>query len=289
MKPVQHHTDMGQQQPHTCTSGTCIAFRAVEHEHLLCLQILWSSTFAFSCNLLLLVVFEILDVVDSSLRIWDWRLTLWALLLLLIGVLPWYHSYRAFASSGAFWARRALPLSGVCYVLFLYCFWRLGKNLVLGGSWLSIGQAISRLGVIGTWFISILSGYAAVEFPYSYLSLFIRPVEASEIAGMEEQYRQALEVCAEKKKRILLISQEVAKSNPKQTRSAGGWFGALSSMFTSSTPGSPRDTLKALDTELATWETLAQVCLRLVSWSDLVKVAVPAVQLLHSDWIDRNV
>jgi hypothetical protein len=51
-------------------------------------------------------------------------------------------------------------------------------------------QAISRLGVLGTWFISILSGYAAVDFPYSYLSLFIRPVEAGEIAATEEQYRQ---------------------------------------------------------------------------------------------------
>lgn len=46
------------------------------------------------------------------------------------------------------------------------------------------------MGVLGTWFISILSGYAAVDFPYSYLSLFIRPVEAGEIAAMEEQYRQ---------------------------------------------------------------------------------------------------
>lgn len=51
-------------------------------------------------------------------------------------------------------------------------------------------QAISRLGVLGTWIISILSGYAAVDFPYSYLSLFIRPVEAGEINAMEEQYRQ---------------------------------------------------------------------------------------------------
>jgi hypothetical protein len=46
------------------------------------------------------------------------------------------------------------------------------------------------LGVLGTWFISILSGYAAVDFPYSYLSLFIRPVDPGEIAGMEHQYRQ---------------------------------------------------------------------------------------------------
>jgi len=51
-------------------------------------------------------------------------------------------------------------------------------------------QAISRLGVIGTWAISILSGYAAVNFPASYLSLFIRPVEAHEIAAMEEQLHQ---------------------------------------------------------------------------------------------------
>eukprot|EP00882_Tetradesmus_deserticola_P015317 GHRQ01016314.1.p1 GENE.GHRQ01016314.1~~GHRQ01016314.1.p1 ORF type:complete len:116 (+),score=42.31 GHRQ01016314.1:334-681(+) len=63
-------------------------------------QILWSFTFAFSCNLLLLVVFEILDVIDSSLRSWDWHITVWVLLLLLVGVLPWYHCYRTFASSG---------------------------------------------------------------------------------------------------------------------------------------------------------------------------------------------
>jgi hypothetical protein len=35
-----------------------------------------------------------------SLRSWDWHITVWALLLLLVGILPWYHSYRMFASSG---------------------------------------------------------------------------------------------------------------------------------------------------------------------------------------------
>lgn len=50
-------------------------------------------------------------------------------------------------------------------------------------------QAISRVGVMGTWMIAILSGYAAVSVPYSYLSLFVRPVEAFEVAAMEEQYR----------------------------------------------------------------------------------------------------
>ncbi len=51
-------------------------------------------------------------------------------------------------------------------------------------------QAISRVGVMGTWMIAVLSGYAAVSFPYSYLSLFVRPVEAFEIAAMEDQCRQ---------------------------------------------------------------------------------------------------
>jgi hypothetical protein len=42
--------------------------------------------------------------------------------------------------AGTFWAARALPLSCACYVAFLYCFWRLGKNLALGGSLFSLGQ-----------------------------------------------------------------------------------------------------------------------------------------------------
>jgi hypothetical protein len=48
---------------------------------------------------------------------------------------------------------------------------------------------------MGTWMIAVLSGYAAVSLPYSYLSLFVRPVEPYEVTAMEEQYRWSCVMC----------------------------------------------------------------------------------------------
>ena len=46
------------------------------------------------------------------------------------------------------------------------------------------------MGVLGTWMIAVLSGYATVSVPYSYLSLFVRPVEGFEVVAMEDQMNQ---------------------------------------------------------------------------------------------------
>jgi hypothetical protein len=48
-----------------CHSLAGQARRSTCNLSYLLMQVLWSCTFAFSCNLLLLVVFEILDVIDG--------------------------------------------------------------------------------------------------------------------------------------------------------------------------------------------------------------------------------
>ena len=86
--------------------------------------------------------------------------------------------------------------AGLCWLAFSYCFWRMGIYLpgvpapTAQQGAISMQQAVSRVGVLGTWMIAILSGWASVSVPYSYLSLFVRPVEAFEVAAMEDQMNQ---------------------------------------------------------------------------------------------------
>ncbi|GMH35755.1 hypothetical protein BSKO_03623 [Bryopsis sp. KO-2023] len=227
-------------------------------------QALFSLVFAFSCNLLEILLFEITGVMEPTTRILTWKMDMWCLLALLLVVLPLYHSFNIIIGLKKVGPVKSLAAAAVLEGAFLYTFWRVGTYLPgvpSGQGMFRLEQAVSRLGVVGTWLIAILSGYGTVDLPYSYLSLFIRPVEKAEIQAMEDQYRRALDTSLEKKKRIALVQKDIQAGG----RFGGGkskptsFFGRMVSAVMQPTHAStPEQTIHALQIEVDALDTLGR-------------------------------
>lgn len=88
--------------------------------------------------------------------------------------------------------KMSIWVSIAIWLVFIYFFWKLGdpfpilnrKHGTVHKLWrpslhwfvgiFSIEQPISRVGVIGVTIIGILSGFGAVNAPYTYMTYFIR-------------------------------------------------------------------------------------------------------------------
>lgn len=108
-------------------------------------QLIFSATFALSVTLFELIIFEIMDILQSSSRFFYWRFSLVSILIMVVAVIPYYIAH-SLISNIRLCQRYSLAFTVIMWMIFLYCFWRLGDKfplLSVNISMFSIEQGIS--------------------------------------------------------------------------------------------------------------------------------------------------
>lgn len=183
-------------------------FKDYEIRHKI-VQGLFSLTFALSCTMLELIIFEIADLLDRESRYFHWNLALQGIVVVLVVLLPFFMAYLTLISMkiGRSIQTRAM-FAAVAWAGFLFLFWKIGEPFPLQAHGIWMEECISRIGIIGVATIAILSGFGAVFTPYNYLAMFIRRVSKEEVEAIEKKYLQTLEMMAEKRKKIVLAERK---------------------------------------------------------------------------------
>ena len=198
------------------------------------IQALFSLTFMLSSTLFELIVFEVMDVFDRDSRSVMWTVNLYLILSMLIFVLPLANFY-LMASSVGLSRRRAAVVGALALCLYLYGFWRVGDGFPILNSekhsMFSIEHAVSRIGVVGVSVMGVLSGYGAVNCPYTYLNYFMSQPEDEALAEKERRLARTVDLILAKKKRLAMMRRQAASRGAAD--GAGAASGGLARFLSS--------------------------------------------------------
>lgn len=174
-------------------------------------QLVFSVTFSLSCMMFELIIFEILGYLQPSSRLFHWKLLIYCMLLVLVFLIPFYIGY--FLVLNLQWVPNGFKkiVAFAYWFVFFYGFWKIRNPFPILSpkhGIFSIEQGISRVGVIGVTLMAILSGFGAVNCPYTYMSYFMRHVTDADISNVERRLMQTVELIIAKKKRIALTKRK---------------------------------------------------------------------------------
>lgn len=231
-------------------------FRDYEVHHKVVLLV-FSVTFALSCLMFELIIFEILGFLDTSSRYFHWKLELFIILFLLIVVLPFYIAYFIISNIRLVPPKRHVKVTLTCisWFVFVYFFWKIGDPFPILSpkhGIFSIEQCIGRVGVIGVTLMALLSGFGAVNYPYVSMFYFIRHVTDAEIQGHEKRLLQTEDQILMKKKRICIVKRDSLRQASQST--GGGIWGMIKNVAT----GGSSENVSLLKQETAALEELSR-------------------------------
>lgn len=147
-----------------------------------------------------------------------WKIDFLCAVVLLVGILPCYEIYMVLKNYLKITnVRRLGTLCAVLQLGFMYFMWRIGEPLPVQlegemrpSSALSldtriINVFISRIGIIGVTVMAFLSGYGAVNFPFLYISYFLRKISDQDVTTLERQIQQGMDKILLKKRKLSLL------------------------------------------------------------------------------------
>lgn len=188
-------------------------------------QLLFAAIFTLSCLMFELIIFEIIGLLESTSRMFHWKLVLFMMLVMLIVILPFYICCLVVQNVTFIHTQRPRSiLTLTSYLAFLFAFWKVGDNFPIHNpnhGIFGMEQIISRVGVIGVTVMALLSGFGAVNYPYTSMAYFMRPVTHSDVASVEKKLIQTMEMIVKKKKRIAQGVKSQAAAN--RSFSSGFW------------------------------------------------------------------
>ncbi|XP_077984997.1 Golgi pH regulator-like [Glandiceps talaboti] len=226
--------------------------------HHTIVQLIFSLTFALSCTMFELIIFEILGILNSNSRYFHWKLDLFAILFTVIFVLPFYMAYFTLSNIRFVQKNRMIIiLTMAAWLIFMYFFWKLGDPFPILSpkhGIFSIEQGISRVGVIGVTLMALLSGFGAVNCPYTYMSYFMRHVSDGDIQAHERKFMQIMDMIITKKKRIAIAERESLQRAASGTPKHSGIWGMLKNV----TGSSGKENISQLQQEVNAYEELSR-------------------------------